>query len=78
MWRDGSPPSLVYVCVCADTLWLNTRDPVDPDVSSFEGMLGQSAYISPKHNAIVVTMGTSAEGQAAWDETREHIVSKWV
>ena len=58
------------------TLWLNSRDPVDPLISSFEGMNGQSAYISTMHDAIVVTMGTDSGGQPAWDETRDAIVSE--
>ena len=57
------------------TLWLNTKDPVDPLVSSFEGMNGQSAYISTLHDAIVVTMGSDSGGQPAWDETRDAVVS---
>jgi len=62
------------------TVWLESNDPIDPQVHSFNGAYSQCAYISKRHEAIVVSMGNGDVSGArcgfAWTESREAIVSQ--
>jgi hypothetical protein len=61
------------------TVWLNVNDPVDNEVHSFNGAYDQCAYISKKHEAIIVSMGdgsvSGAQCSRAWANSRSAIVS---
>jgi len=62
------------------TVWRQTNDPVDPDVSSFNGMYSQCAYMSKRHEAVIVSMGagdiTGSGCVGAWIGSRDAIISK--
>jgi len=62
------------------TVWRQANDPVDPDVSSFNGMYSQCAYMTKDHEAIIVSMGqgdiTGALCSRAWTNSRNAIISK--
>lgn len=61
------------------TIWLQGNDPVDQDVSSFNGMYSQCAYISKKHEALIISMGqgdiTGSGCSNAWVQSRNAIIS---
>lgn len=57
------------------TVWLEPNDPVDPKVSSHNGMLGQCVYISKEHEAMVVTMGNDGGCGNVWSASRGALVS---
>jgi len=62
------------------TVWRSSNDPVDNNVNSFNGMFSQCAYISRRHNAVVVSMGngeiTGSQCANAWAASRNAIVSR--
>jgi len=62
------------------TVWRSSNDPVDNMVNSYNGMFSQCAYISRRHAAVVVSMGTGeiTGGQCAnaWAASRNAIVSR--
>jgi hypothetical protein len=57
-------------------MWLQSNDSVDPTVSEIAGAGGQCAFISPKNNAIVVSMGDDGDMCLdLWRESRDSLVS---
>lgn len=62
------------------TVWRQASDPVDPDVSSFNGMYSQCVYMSKRHEAMIVSMGqgdiTGSGCSNAWIQSRNAIISK--
>jgi CubicO group peptidase (beta-lactamase class C family) len=62
------------------TVWRSSNDPVDNQVNSYNGMFSQCAYISRRHAAVVVSMGTGeiTGGQCAnaWAATRNAVISR--
>jgi CubicO group peptidase (beta-lactamase class C family) len=57
------------------TLPLSSNDPVDPTTGSMVGMNAQCVQFSPRHNAVIVSMGNGGSCGAAWRNTRAAIVS---
>ena len=60
------------------TVWLGSADPVDPEFALFGGLFAQCAIASPRHNAVVVSMGLDLLGEGCggvWAHTRDAIVS---
>ena len=49
------------------------RDPVDPTTGGAVGMNAQCVQFSPRHNAVIVSMGT-VELRRSWRNTRAAIV----
>lgn len=62
------------------TVWRQANDPVDKDISSFNGMYSQCAYMSKKHEALIISMGQGDIAGAgcvnAWIASRNAIVSE--
>jgi len=62
------------------TVWRQENDPVDKNISSFNGMFSQCAYMSKEHEALIISMGQgdiSGSGCVnAWIESRNAIISK--
>jgi len=61
------------------TVWLYGQDPVDSEVAEFNGLFGQCAHASAKHNTVVVSMGMDLFGAGCpgvWSRSRNAIVSK--
>jgi hypothetical protein len=62
------------------TVWRSGNDPVDNMVHSFNGMFSQCAYISRRHAAVVISMGSGAisggECSNVWAASRNAIVSR--
>jgi hypothetical protein len=57
------------------TLPLNSADPVDTTMASFNGMFAQCAVFSQQHNAVVVSMGQGSSCGPEWRNTRHALVS---
>ena len=59
------------------TTWLNTNDPIDPEVASFIGAGDQCVHVSHKEQTVIVSMGSASPGGCeSWSLARDYIVSK--